>query len=122
MKKFEICVNGKVFEVEVNEICGSDMPSPRASATIVTSPQEVQKAACTPKFVETEAISAPMPGKVMSIKAYVGQVVKSGDIIITLEAMKMENEIFSGLTGTVREIRVCEGSVVNAGDILVIIG
>ncbi|MCR4437079.1 MAG: hypothetical protein NUV41_14845 [Eubacteriales bacterium] len=57
-----------------------------------------------------------------SIKVKVGQAVKAGELILTLEAMKMENEIFCGGAGTIKEIRVNEGAAVNPGDVLVVIG
>jgi glutaconyl-CoA decarboxylase len=63
-----------------------------------------------------------MPGKIMSIKVSVGQAITEGDLVLTLEAMKMENEIFAGASGTVKEIRVSQGAAVNPGDVLVVIG
>ncbi|MFA6661773.1 MAG: biotin/lipoyl-containing protein, partial [Bacilli bacterium] len=68
-----------------------------------------------------EVVTAPMPGKIMSIKVAVGQQVKAGDLLLILEAMKMENEIFCGTGGTVKEIRVSEGAAVNPEDVLVVI-
>ncbi len=122
MKKFKINVNGKTYEVEVEEIGGAApaattpaVPAaPAASAAPKTAPASVPGGA--------EVVSAPMPGKIMSIKVTVGQQVKDGDLILILEAMKMENEIFCGTAGTVKEIRVSEGAAVNPGDALVIIG
>lgn len=131
MKKFRINVNGKSYEVEVEEISGgtdsavapvsSPAPvAPKAAAPAAAAPATVQPTA--PVAAGTEAITAPMPGKVMSFKVSVGQQVKEGDIILILEAMKMENEIFCGAAGTVKEIRVSEGAAVNPGDVLVVIG
>jgi biotin carboxyl carrier protein len=59
-----------------------------------------------------------MPGTVMSVKAAVGQAVGAGDVILILEAMKMENEIVAPQAGTVSSIDVAEGAAVNAGDVL----
>jgi glutaconyl-CoA decarboxylase len=63
-----------------------------------------------------------MPGKVLDVKVAVGASVKSGDLVLLLEAMKMENEIFAASAGTVKEIRVKSGDSVNTGDVLVVLG
>lgn len=131
MKKFRINVNGKAYEVEVEEIGGSTVATPSvvapaatptvAPAAPVATPVAPTKAA-EPTPAGAETVTAPMPGKIMAIKVKVGQQVKAGDLILTLEAMKMENEIFCGVGGTVKDIRVSEGAAVNAGDVLVVIG
>ena len=136
MKKFNITVNGKTYEVEVEELGGAVAATPRVAAPAPTpvaaptpakvaasapAPASVPKAT-TPPPAGAEVISAPMPGKIMSIKVQVGQTVKAGDLILTLEAMKMENEIFCGAAGTIKEIRCTEGAAVNPGDVLVVIG
>jgi biotin carboxyl carrier protein len=63
-----------------------------------------------------------MPGKIMRIPVSVGQAVKNGDVVVILEAMKMENEIFSAVDGTVTEIRANSGDSVNTGDLILVIG
>jgi glutaconyl-CoA decarboxylase len=63
-----------------------------------------------------------MPGKILKVATSVGAVVKNGDILLILEAMKMENEILAGRGGTVKEIRVKDGDSVNTGDVLVVVG
>jgi glutaconyl-CoA decarboxylase len=132
MKRFRISVNGKTYEVEVEEIGGSAAPAPKAAAPVkpaasVAASAPVAHTAAAPKNdapvpTGAEAVTAPMPGKIMSIKVEVGQQVKAGDLILTLEAMKMENEIFCGNGGTVKEIKVNEGAAVNPGEVLVVIG
>lgn len=129
MKKFNITVNGKTYEVEVEEIGGTTAPAQRPAAPVAApapapqaAPAPAPKAAPAPVAAGAEVITAPMPGKIMSIKVKVGQAVNAGDLVLTLEAMKMENEIFSGASGTVKEIRVSEGAAVNPGDVLVVIG
>ena len=67
-------------------------------------------------------VTAPMPGKVLRVAVSVGAPVKNGDIVLILEAMKMENEIFSPVDGVVKEIRARDGDTVNTGDVMVIIG
>ncbi len=68
-----------------------------------------------------QVLKAPMPGRVVLVEVAVGQVVKPGDGLVILEAMKMENEFKAGVTGTVKEIRVEAGQAVNPGDILLVI-
>ena len=67
-------------------------------------------------------IKAPIPGKIISIKCKVNDSVKSGQVLLILEAMKMENEIYSGSSGVVKEIRVKEGDFVQPGATLIVIG
>jgi glutaconyl-CoA decarboxylase len=67
-------------------------------------------------------IEAPMPGKVLDVKVAAGASVKSGDLVLLLEAMKMENEIFAPSAGTVKDIRVKSGDSVNTGDVLIVLG
>ncbi len=131
MKKFRINVNGKAYEVEVEELGGSSAPAapvaaPKAAPVAAPAPQAAPAPAPAPQAAPApagaEVVSAPMPGKIMSIKVKVGQAVNAGDLLLTLEAMKMENEIFCGAGGTVKEIRVQEGAAVNPGDVMVVIG
>ena len=76
--------------------------------------------AAAPVSAGGSAIAAPMPGKVLDVKVAVGSVVKAGDLVLLLEAMKMENEIFAPADGTVAEVRVRGGESVNTGDVLVV--
>lgn len=69
-----------------------------------------------------EEIKAPIPGKIVSIKCKVNDTVKRGQVLLVLEAMKMENEIYSGSSGVVKEIKVNEGDFVQPGAILIVIG
>ena len=69
-----------------------------------------------------EEIKAPIPGKIVSIKCKVNDTVKRGQVLLVLEAMKMENEIYSGSSGVVKEIKVNEGDFVQPGAILILIG
>lgn len=135
MRKFLITVNGKTYEVEVEEV-GSFAPNqPAAQARPVPDAQPVQpvaaaQAEAAPQKVEAPAdipssgtkINAPMPGKIISVKVGPGQTVKRGDVLMVLEAMKMENEIQAPLAGTITAIAVSEGSSVNAGALLACIG
>ncbi|MGI6587616.1 MAG: biotin/lipoyl-containing protein [Peptococcia bacterium] len=129
MKKFRMKVNGKVYEVEVEEISDNSAAAPQVAVEKVSEPGTGSKVPAVPSVSksaaaipeEAEVITAPMPGKILSLKVEVGQQVSAGDLLLILEAMKMENEIFCGTEGTVKEIRVDEGTAVNPGDVLVVI-
>ncbi|MEG1179373.1 MAG: biotin/lipoyl-containing protein, partial [Oscillospiraceae bacterium] len=66
-------------------------------------------------------VVSPMPGNIMSVSVSVGQSVKSGELLVVLEAMKMENEIFAPADGVVKQVLVSKGSVVNTDDVLVVL-
>lgn len=117
MKNYRITVNGSVYDVEVEEL-GASAPT-QVSAAPVQAPKAVKKAA--PVAAGTEGavkINAPMPGKILSIKANVGQAVKRGEVVMILEAMKMENEIVAPQDGVIASVNVSEGASVEAGSVL----
>lgn len=128
MKKYIINVNGTSYEVEVEEVGGSQPSTPSVS-TPAAKPQPVKKAqpapapkaAPAPKSVPSGAstIDAPMPGTIMDIKVNEGDSVKAGQVLLILEAMKMENEIVAPQDGTVSAINTSKGASVSAGDPLV---
>ena len=128
MKKFNITVNGNQYEVEVEEI--------KDSATSISKPQaQVSSAAIQPKATVAPkaevkkpvvtagagSVKAPMPGTINDIKVSEGQTVKAGEVLVILEAMKMENEIMSPSDGVVKQIAVTKGAPVSSGDVLVVV-
>jgi len=114
MKKFKIVVNGKAYEVEVEELdSSSSVPAAKPAA-------EAPKPAA-PSSAGGEIITAPLPGTVWKLKTSAGARVSAGDVIIILEAMKMENEIQSPIDGVVTEVRVTEGVSVDTGQVLMVI-
>ena len=120
MKNYTITVNGNVYEVEVEEAGGEVASSPVAAAPAAAP---VPAASAAPKAVPSGTagsvtVNCPMPGTVLYIKAKVGDSVKTGDTILILEAMKMENEITAPSDGTIASINVSQGASVNTGDIL----
>jgi biotin carboxyl carrier protein len=126
MRKFNITVNGASYDVEVEEIKdGMPVPTPRAAApTAPAARPTAPKAAPAAKPVAAApagatTVEAPMPGNIWKVIAKEGQEVKSGDVLIILEAMKMENEIVAPADGVVASIHVAEGAAVNGGDVLV---
>lgn len=118
MKSYTITVNGKVYEVTVEENTGApkapaapEAPAPKAPAPAAPAPAAAGRAGSV-------QVTAPMPGKILGVKAAVGQAVKRGEVLIVLEAMKMENEIVAPEDGTVASINVTTGSSVEAGEII----
>ncbi|MCR5324000.1 MAG: acetyl-CoA carboxylase biotin carboxyl carrier protein subunit [Lachnospiraceae bacterium] len=120
MKNYTITVNGNVYEVSVEE--GGAGAAPAAAAPKAAPAAAPKAAPAAPKAASGAAgsikIAAPMPGKILGIKANVGDAVKKGQAIMILEAMKMENEIVATADGTVASINTTVGSSVEAGDIL----
>ena len=115
MRKFHVNVNGTPYEVEVEEIAAGAAPAaPVQAAAPAPAP-----AAAAPVAA---GVTAPMPGNILDIKVKVGDMVEANTVVIMLEAMKMENEIFAGAAGKVTAINVTKGSTVNSGDVLVVIG
>lgn len=122
MKFYTITVNGNTYEVTVEENTSGVATSVAAPTPIVkTSPVTMDKKPATPTPAPSAnsagniKVSSPMPGKIMSIKGSVGQAIKKGQVILVLEAMKMENEIVSPQDGTIASIDVSVGQSVEAG-------
>ena len=121
MKNYTITVNGKVYEVTVEEgfsAQASQTAAVPANAPAQAAPVKAPAASTKSAAVGAVKITAPMPGKILDVKVSVGQEVKRGDVMLILEAMKMENEIVAPQDGTVASIQVSAGSAVEAGDTL----
>lgn len=120
MKSYSITVNGVVYDVTVEEKNGATAPAPAKAAIPApkaAAPAPAPKAAPAGVAGSIE-VTAPMPGKILSVKANPGQSVKRGDVILLLEAMKMENEVVAPQDGTVAGINVSAGDMVESGDVL----
>ena len=106
MKKFNVTVNGTTYEVEVEEVkAAGGAAAPKATAG-----------------AGEHSIDAPMPGKVVKLVAAEGQSVKAGEVLLILEAMKMQNEIPADADGVVKKFNVAAGQSVKAHESLVILG
>lgn len=110
MKNYRITVNGTAYDVAVEELGAGAAPA------AVAAPAPV--AAAAPAPAGSIEVAAPMPGKILNVKAGVGTAVKKGDVILILEAMKMENDVVAPEDGTVASINVSAGDAVEAGDVL----
>lgn len=129
MKQYKVTVNGQSYDVSVEEVGAVGMPAARASQPVpvvaapALTPAPAQAAApaaaVSPAIAGALSVKAPMPGTVMSFKVTVGQDVKRGDVLLILEAMKMENEIVAPQAGKVAALRVPVSASVNTGDALV---
>ena len=119
MKNYTITVNGNVYDVTVEEKGAGTAPV--AAAAPVAAPKAAPAAA--PKAAAAAGqgsvkVNSPMPGKILSVKTSVGQAVKKGEVLMILEAMKMENEVVAPEDGTVASIDVAAGDSVEAGVVL----
>jgi biotin carboxyl carrier protein len=133
MKRFNVTVNGKTYDVAVEEVDGSApiTAAPVASAPAVqpapapaVAPAEPAKEAvpvASAEIGEGTVINAPMPGTILDIKVSIGDVVKRGQAVVVLEAMKMENDIVATCDGKITSILVNKGDTVNSSDPLVTI-
>ena len=116
MKQYTITVNGVAYDVTVEEKNGGVVSAPKAvekSALVASAP-----VASAPQAAAKEgnvAVSAPMPGKILAVKAKEGDSVKAGDVLLVLEAMKMENDIVAPQDGVVASINVKVGDSVESG-------
>ena len=123
MRKFIVNVNGASYEVQVEEISGATAAAPVAAPVpAAAAPVAAPAAAPVAATGSQETVNAPMPGTILDIRVKVGDQVKSGQVIMVLEAMKMENEIMAPANGTIVAINTSKGSTVNSGDSLCVIG
>ncbi len=143
MRRFRVTVNGQEYEVEVEEQGGSGSqrdatpqvriappagggapkakrPAPKRPVSDESKPSESAKSEAGSRAAG--ALNAPIPGTIIEVHVTAGQEVKAGDVLLVLEAMKMQNEITAPRDGQIKEIKVAKGASVNTGDLLLIIG
>lgn len=127
--KYQVTINNKTYEVEVergeaNLLATYEAVAPVAPvAAAAPTPVAAASAPAAPhvQAVAGEALTAPMPGTIISVLKKVGDKVAEGEVVCILEAMKMENEVVAAIAGTVGQVLVAKGSVVKTGDPLVMI-
>ena len=122
MKSYTITVNGNVYDVTVEEgsgaVAAAPVAAPAAPRAAAPAPKAAPKAAAPAGAQGGVKVNAPMPGKILGIKVSAGQAVKKGDVLLVLEAMKMENEIVAPQDGTVASVNTSVGEQVEAGAVL----
>ncbi|MCI6999589.1 MAG: acetyl-CoA carboxylase biotin carboxyl carrier protein subunit [Clostridiales bacterium] len=113
MKKYRVNVNGTVYEVDVEDISG---------AAPVAAPAAAPVAAPVSAPAGGEQITSPMPGNILAVNVAAGDTVKKGQVLMILEAMKMENEIMCPCDGKIVSVSVTKGATVESGTLLCVIG
>lgn len=127
MKNYTITVNGTPYNVTVEEgtssaapVASAPAPAPAAAPAPQATPQAAPAPdASAPATAGSIKVDAPMPGNILDVKVSNGTAVKAGQVLVILEAMKMENEIVAPQDGTVASINVNKGDTVEAGQTLV---
>lgn len=119
MKKYNVTVNGTAYEVTLEAIDAAEIKSAPAAPAQQTAPAVAPAPAAAP--AGGESVSAPMPGTILSVNVQNGAAVKKGDVLLILEAMKMENEIMAPCDGTIASVNVQKGSSVETGAVLCVI-
>ena len=122
MKKYNVTVNGTAYEITLEVVDAADVkaaPAPVAAPAPAAAPAPVAAPVAAPAGGET--VNSPMPGTILSINVQNGSAVKKGDVLMILEAMKMENEIMSPCDGTIASVNVNAGASVETGAVLCVI-
>ena len=122
MSKYRITVEGKTYEMDV-ELIGANgavvAPVAKAASPVVAAPKAAPApVAAKPAEVGSGSVVAPMPGTILKVLKASGDAVKAGEVVLILEAMKMENEITAPVDGTIGSLSLTEGSTVAGGDLL----
>ena len=135
--KYKVTLNNRVYEVEVEEgeamlvdeyeLAAPAAPAPAhaapvAAAPVAAAPAAAPAAPAGDALAAGTRVDAPLPGNVLMVKVAVGQAVKAGDVLVIIEAMKMENEVAAPCDGTVKQVVAQKGAVVETGAPLVVLG
>ena len=125
--KYVVTLNGKNYEVEVEETDAvitavtDAAPAAPVAAAAPAAPAVAPAPAAAPA-ADGQKVLSPMPGTILSVNVSVGSAVKAGEVILILEAMKMENEIVAPCDGTVKQLAVQKGSTVATDALLAVVG
>jgi biotin carboxyl carrier protein len=127
-RSFRVSVDGEIFSVEVEEVKEEDSTSRDVESKKHGDPEQTKPVSMKTEKVPRDfsnggkPVKAPMPGTIVDVKVTEGDEVKENDVLVILEAMKMENEITSPVSGTVIKILVHKADTVDSGEVLMIIG
>ena len=127
MKKYRVNVNGTDYEITLEEVTGAEASKPSApvaqpAPAAAPAPAEAPAApAATAAPAGGEQILSPMPGNILNVNVKVGDAVKKGQVLLILEAMKMENEIMCPCDGTIASVNTSKGASVESGTLLCVI-
>ena len=122
MKTYNVTVNGVTYVVNVEEVANGATPVVAPTPVAAPAPVATPKAAPAPKASGTTgavAVKAPMPGNIMKVNVKAGAAVKKGDVLVVLEAMKMENDVCAPQDGVVASVEVSQGATVETDAVLV---
>lgn len=125
--KYVVTINGKQYDVEVEKVSGGYKPMSMGAkaAPAAPAPAAPAPAPAAPKAAPVSAgdntVTSPMPGTILGVKVKEGDAVKAGQLVIILEAMKMENEIVAPTDGVVASVAVKEGDTVETDATLVVL-
>ena len=124
MNKYRIKMNDKVYVMEIELTSGDEKPVAKTMPAVVATPKAATVAAVpAPKSAPAAAagsgsVSSPMPGTILKVNVAVGDTVQTGQTVLVLEAMKMENEIAATKAGVVAQLAVQAGQTVANGEFL----
>ncbi len=121
MRHYRVNVNGTSYEISVEEITAEEAKKSAAAAPSAPAPAPAPAPVSAPASEGATTVSSPMPGTILSVSVSAGSTVKKGDILMILEAMKMENEIMAPCDGRVASVGVQQGASVKTGDMLCVI-
>lgn len=121
MKNYKVNVNGTEYKVSIELISETEATAPVAAPAAAPAPVAAPAAPAAAAPAGGEKVNAPMPGTILSVNVKVGDAVKKGDVLVILEAMKMENEIMSPVDGTVTFVGVNQGASVESGSAICVI-
>ncbi|MBO5576426.1 MAG: acetyl-CoA carboxylase biotin carboxyl carrier protein subunit [Ruminococcus sp.] len=122
MKRYNITVNGKAYDVAVEELDAGAAPVAAAPAAAAPAAAPAAAAPAVAPVADGTKVTAPMPGTILDIKVAVGDTVAAGQAVCVLEAMKMENDVNAPCAGKILSINTTKGSTVETGAVLAVIG
>lgn len=118
MKAYKVNVNGNVYEITLEVINKDDIKTTAPTQVAASAAPAQTSAPVAPAQAGGTTVSAPMPGTILKVNVANGQAVKKGDVLMVLEAMKMENEIMASCDGTIASVNVQAGASVETGAVL----